>query len=88
VVRGPLAGGDKALLALSLTAAEGALKMAGDKDVLALLTVAEAHFANGNVAKAKTFGARAVAAAEKEPDYIKKTVENEVKKFDDVKKDK
>ena len=62
--------------------------LTGDKDVLALLTVAEAHFANGDVAKAKAFGARAVAAAEKEPAFIRKTVENEVKKFDDGKKEK
>lgn len=87
-LRDPAANGDKAILALSLKAAEAALKMAGDKDIFTLLTVAEAHFANGDKAKAKEFGAKAVAAAEKESDGLKKFVEGQVKKFDDEKKDK
>jgi thiol-disulfide isomerase/thioredoxin len=87
-LRGPAVNGDKDLLALSLRAAESALKLAGDKDIFVLLTVAEAHFANGDRAKAKEFGAKAVAASEKEQDYIKKIVAKEVSKFDDEKKDK
>jgi len=82
------AAGDKAVLALALKAAESALKLAGDKDSLTLLSVAEAHFANGDTAKAKEFGAKAVAAAEKESDGLKQYVEGQVKKFDDEKKDK
>jgi thiol-disulfide isomerase/thioredoxin len=88
VLRGPDANGEKELLALSLRAAESALKLAGDKDIFVLLTVAEAHFANGDRARAKEFGAKAVAASEKEPDFIKKVVAREVGKFDDEKKDK
>jgi thiol-disulfide isomerase/thioredoxin len=85
VMRSPNANKDKELLKLSLTAAEAALKIAGDKDVFTLLTVAEAHFANDDKAKAKDFGAKAVAAAEKESAGLKQYVENQVKKFDDKK---
>jgi len=81
-MRSPFVNGDKDMLALSLKAAEGALKIAGDKDIFVLLTVAEAHFANGDKTKAKEFGAKAVAAADKESDGIKKFVENQVKKFE------
>jgi thiol-disulfide isomerase/thioredoxin len=88
VARSPNAAGDKELLALSLRAAEAALKIAGDKDWQVLLTVAQAQFANGDKAKAKEFGAKAQAVAEKEPDGLKKYIDNEVKKFEDEKKDK
>jgi thiol-disulfide isomerase/thioredoxin len=88
VLVSPAANGDKHLLALALTAAEAALKAAGDKDIFALLTLAEAHFANGDRAKAKEFGAKAVAAAEAESLGLKKFVADEVKKFDDKPKDK
>jgi thiol-disulfide isomerase/thioredoxin len=86
VMRSPNAGGDKDLLVLSLKAAEAALKLAGDKDVFAVLNVAQAHFANGDRAKAKEFGAKAVAAAEKESEAVQKSVERETKKFEDEKK--
>ena len=82
------ANGDKALGTLALKAAEAALKTAGDRDIYALLTLAEAHFANGDRAKAKEFGAKAVAAAEGESLDLKKVVADEVKKFDDKPKDK
>ena len=79
----PAAGGDKELLALSLKAAEAGLKLAGEKDAIALLTVAQAHFANGDKAKAKDFGAKASAAAESESAGLKNYVESQVNKFDD-----
>ena len=85
-LRGPDAKDNKELLALSLKAAEAALKMAGEKDAIALYFVAEAQFANGDKAKAKDFGAKAVAAADN--DNLKKQLENLTKKFDDEKKDK
>ena len=88
VMRSPAANGDKAMIAISLKAAEGAVKLAGDKDVFALLTLAQAHFAAGDKAKAKDFGAKAVAAAEKESVQLKGYIEAQVKKFDDEKKDK
>jgi thiol-disulfide isomerase/thioredoxin len=86
VARAPSANGDKELLVLSLKAAEAALKIAGDKDAFTLITLAQAYFANGDRAKAKEYGAKAVAAAEKEPDYVKRSIEFETKKFDDEKK--
>ena len=85
-LRSPDAKDNKELLALSLKAAEAALKLAGEKDAIALYFVAEAHFANGDKAKAKDFGAKAVAAADS--DGLKKQLENLTKKFDDEKKEK
>jgi len=85
-LRPPAANDNKELLALSLKAAEDAMKVAGDKDWMALLTVAEAHFASGDKSKAKEFGAKAVAAADKESPALKKYLEGQVKKFDDEKK--
>lgn len=79
-LRSPAAGGDKELAALSLKAAEGMLKINGEKDPVALYFVAEAHFAAGDKAKAKEFGARAVAAAENEG--MKKQLESLTKKYD------
>ncbi|MFM8274352.1 MAG: TlpA disulfide reductase family protein [Gemmata sp.] len=87
VTRSPAAAGDKDLLALSVKAAEAALKVAGDKDVFTLLTVGQAYFAAGEKAKAREFGAKAVAAAEKESEGLKKYIENQVKAFDEEKKD-
>ncbi|MBM3979561.1 MAG: TlpA family protein disulfide reductase [Planctomycetes bacterium] len=85
VARSPLANGDKALLALSMKAAEGALKIAGDKEWQVTLALAEAHFANGDKAKAREFGAKTVALTEKESAGLKQFVENQVKKFEDKK---
>jgi thiol-disulfide isomerase/thioredoxin len=83
--RSPDANGDKALLALSLKAAEAALKVAGDKEWQVMLGLAEAHFANGDKAKAREFGAKTVALTEKESAGLKQFVENQVKKFEDKK---
>jgi hypothetical protein len=82
------ANGDKELLALALKAAETQLKIAGDKDWIALLSVAGAHFAAGDAKKAQEFGAKAVAATETESPALKKYVEMQVKKFDDKKETK
>lgn len=83
MLRSPDAGGNKELLALSLKAAETSLKLTGEKDAVALFFVAEAHFANGDKAKAKDFGAKAVAAADN--DNLKKAIEKEIAKYDDKK---
>jgi thiol-disulfide isomerase/thioredoxin len=80
-LRSPAAGGDKELAALSLRAAEGMLKINGEKDPVALYFVAEAHFAGGDKARAKEFGARAVAAAADE--RMKMQLENLTKKYAD-----
>ena len=81
VLRSPGASGDKELAALSLRAAESMLKITGEKDAVALYFVAEAHFAAGDKAKAKEFGARAVAAADN--DRMKMQLENLTKKYAD-----
>jgi hypothetical protein len=78
-LRSPGAGGDKQLLALSLKAAEDMLKIAGEKDAVALYFVAEAQFANGNKAKAKELGAKAIAAADNP--NIKAQLERLTKKY-------
>jgi thiol-disulfide isomerase/thioredoxin len=88
VMRSPNAGGDKELLALSLRAAETALKIAGDKDWQANLTYAQALLATGEKAKAKEYGAKALAAADKEIEPVRKIIEVQVKALDDEKKDK
>jgi thiol-disulfide isomerase/thioredoxin len=74
----------KEIAPVALKAAEAWLKMAGEKDAVALFFVAQAHFANGDKAKAKDFGAKAVAAADN--DGLKKQIEGLIKKFDDEKK--
>ncbi|MBY0457556.1 MAG: hypothetical protein K2V38_09485, partial [Gemmataceae bacterium] len=76
----PAAKDNKELLALAVKAAEAGVKLAGDKDAIALYYLAEAHFASGDTAKAKEFGAKAVEAAD---GNLKKQIENLIKKYDD-----
>jgi len=78
-LRSPAANGDKELHALSLKAAEAMLKISGEKDPIALYFVAEAHFANGDKAKAKEFGDKAIAAADN--DRMKAQLEKLTKKY-------
>src|SRR5262249_10338562 len=73
----------KDLAELSLKAAEAGLKLAGDKDAMALMNVAETHFALGNKAKDKEFGAMAMAAATNPQQ--KQSIEQRVKKYDEEK---
>jgi thiol-disulfide isomerase/thioredoxin len=80
---GPGAKDNKELTALGVKAAEAMLKMSGEKDPIALYFTAEAHFANGDKAKAKDFGSKAVAAAE---GNLKKQIEGLIKKYDDEEK--
>lgn len=82
-LRGPEAKDNKELLALSVKAAEAAVKLAGEKDAVALYYLAEAYFATGDKAKAKDTGAKAVAAADA---GLKKQLERLVEKYDDEKK--
>ena len=63
-LRSPAAQSEKSLAVLAVTAAEANLKLAGDKDLPALLAVAESQNAVGNTEKGKEFGMRAVAVAE------------------------
>jgi len=76
---------DKELTQLMLTSAEAGLKLAGEKDLGALLNVADAHFAAGDKAKAREYGAKALAAADNP--RTKEAVERMIKKYDDEKKD-
>jgi hypothetical protein len=70
----------KELLKLSVEAAETGVKVAGDKDPIALLNAAQAHFAAGDKAKAKEYGQKAIAAAD--DDRMKTALERLVKEFD------
>jgi hypothetical protein len=83
-VSGALRGSDakdqKELLKLSVEAAETGVKVAGDKDPIALLNAAQAHFAAGDKAKAKEYGQKAIAAAD--DDRTKTALERMVKEFD------
>lgn len=81
LLRSPAAGGEKELLALAVKSAEALLKVSGEKDPVALVSVAESHFAAGDKAKAKEYGAKAVAAADSE--QMKASIEKLVKKYDE-----
>jgi thiol-disulfide isomerase/thioredoxin len=85
VLHNPLVKDQKELTELSIKAAEAGLKLAGEKDSGALLTLAEAYFAAGNRDKAKEWGAKALSAAEKDPDGNPTYTERQVRKFDEKK---
>jgi thiol-disulfide isomerase/thioredoxin len=74
----------KELLKLSVEAAESGVKVAGDKDPIALLNAAQAHLAVGDKAKAKEYGQKAIAAAD--DDRMKTALERLVKQFDEDEK--
>jgi len=80
-LRSPPAAGNKELLAMSLKAAEAMLKINGEKDSVALYFVAESHFAAGDKAKAKEYGAKAIAATDN--NGLKMQLENLTKKYND-----
>jgi len=82
-LRNPAAKDNKELTQFSLKAAEAGLKVAGEKDAMALLNVADAHFAAGDAAKAKDFGQRAVAASADESAAMKRYIETQVKKYEE-----
>lgn len=63
-LRTPAARAEKSLAVQAVAAAEAMLKLAGDKDVDALLAVADSQGAAGNSAKSQEFGRKAVGAAE------------------------
>jgi thiol-disulfide isomerase/thioredoxin len=77
----PQASQHKELVALALRSAQGLLKLNGDKDPVALYFVAEAHFASGDVAKAKEWGAKALEAAEQEP-QLKRQIQQRISRYD------
>lgn len=87
-VTGPLitpgARDNKELVALALKAAEAAVKITDGKDAVALYFLAESHFANGDKAKAKETGAKAVAAAD---GGLKQQLEKMTQKYDETKKE-
>ncbi len=63
-LRGPDAKGQKDLLAISVSAAEEALKLAGDKDMRALLGVAQSNLAAGDAKRGKEFAEKVLAVAD------------------------
>jgi len=85
-MRTPAAKDNKELLALSLSAAETLVKVAGDKDASALLNLAETHYVRGEKDKGKEVGQKAVDAAE--TPAAKKQIAARLKRLeDDTKKD-
>jgi thiol-disulfide isomerase/thioredoxin len=62
-LRSPALKEQKELADVAVQVAEAGLKAAGDKDIMALINVAETYFAAGNTAKAREYGALAIAAA-------------------------
>ncbi|HEV3386460.1 MAG TPA: redoxin domain-containing protein [Gemmata sp.] len=88
ILRSPDADNKRELLMLSFKAAEAWLKIAGDTDMFALWNLAESYFALGDTEKAKEFGAKAIEAGSGESDAVKRYIQQRIKKFDEVKKDK
>lgn len=70
---------DQALRELAVTAAEAAVKLKGENDGIALIQLAEAHFAAGHRAKAKEIGTKALEVIEPQ---LKPGVEKLIKKYD------
>jgi thiol-disulfide isomerase/thioredoxin len=83
VLRSEGAKDQKDLSALAIKAAEAALKVAGEKDWIALMNLAETYFALSDKDKAKEFGAKAIAAAE--TPQQKQNLEKRVKAYDEAK---
>lgn len=82
VLTSPQAVKHKELVALALQAAQALLRINGDKDPLALYYVAEAHFANGDKAKAKDFGTKAIQAATDNP-RLKQQLEQRIRRYEE-----
>ena len=66
----------------TLSLAESGLKVAGNRHAVALLNVADAHFALGNKQKALEFGARAVLAAENESPALRRSIGLQVQTYE------
>ena len=64
VLSGPETKGQKGLRDLAVTAADEALALAGEKDLRALMGVAQASFAAGNKSKGKEYAIKTLAVAE------------------------
>ena len=77
----PQASQHRELVTLALRGAEGLLKINGDKDPVALYFLAEAHFAAGDIAKAKEWGAQALEAAEQDP-QLKRQIQQRINRYD------
>jgi len=88
VLRSPDARNNRDLLALSLKAAEAWQKTAGEKDMFALWNLAESYFVLGEREKARVFGAKAIDASVGESEAMKKYIQQQIKKYDEVKKEK
>ncbi len=80
----PDATANKDLHPTALKSAEAGLKLAGEKDPVALFFLAEANFLSGDKAKAKELGAKAVANAE---GPLKSDIETRVKRYEEEKKE-
>jgi tetratricopeptide (TPR) repeat protein len=82
VLRESLGKGNRELLTTTLSLAESGLKIAGNRNAVALLNVADAHFALGNKQKALEFGARAVLAAENESPALRRSIGMQVQTYE------
>jgi thiol-disulfide isomerase/thioredoxin len=81
VLRSPAAKGDKILTDRSVKAADELLTLSGGKDLMALVTAAESHFAAGDKAKARELGKKAVAVAADVSPETREEVEGIVKRY-------
>lgn len=83
VLRSPAGKEHKNLITIAVKAAEAMVKAAGENDALALVNLADTYFVAGDKARAKEFGKKAMAAAEKESPNLKRFIEQQTKKFEE-----
>jgi thiol-disulfide isomerase/thioredoxin len=81
--------GNKELVALAVKAAETMVQIAGDKDAVALINLANTYFAAGDQAKAKVHARKAVEASAGESAAFRQRIEQQAKRLEDeVKEEK
>jgi thiol-disulfide isomerase/thioredoxin len=76
---------DKELLAVAVKAAEAEVRLTGGADAQALINLAGAYSATGNVAKTKEYASKAIEAAAREPAALKESIEREARRLSDGK---
>jgi thiol-disulfide isomerase/thioredoxin len=80
---------NKELMALAVKAAEAMVEVAGDKDAIALINLANIYFSAGDKGRAKEYARKAVEAATGESAALRQYIEQQAKKLGgDVKEEK
>jgi thiol-disulfide isomerase/thioredoxin len=76
------------LMALAVKAAEGMVRLAGDKDAVALMNLATTYLAAGHKSKAKKYARKAVEASTGESSALRQRIKQQAKRLaDELKKE-